>query len=1299
MAAGRFLGFLAALLFGALTVSVLCVWLLLGTLSGSNRVLKTAAELCREYTSVEIDLRLKSGSLLWGFASDGPFKVAVPEVVTVSGDSLKVAWSLPQWLLNGALEAEEIKAPHLQVILDDQVFEGPSAPDDGEAYRVDIPVKALIRHFISENFAFRSQVVDVTAQSFDLSAACDGDYAGVSSGRMQGVSVTLHDQAAAPSETASPALLRSFGGAGIEKFATIDLPLDTEIRDLLIEGGRYSMQGFDTGDFDAYVSAMWRGHKLEVRRVALSHEWGHAALQGSMEFYAYFPMDFKAVFKGADSFSNCSRYAGALCALEGGASIKGDLSDLKVNALEDGPRGLKAQARLNALSSLLPLEAEVTAQSAAWPLWMPPELAGTPGCGEVAEVAPARGNEQNLRLPPDTCGVRGAGVKAAARGAIMDKLELEAQGAFTGYGFEDLKASAAALLDDFAPKLRSFKADGLYQGGALRAEAQNEDPEGPALFDGKLSFEAQNAAALSPLLSEKLAVSSKLTLADADGALQARAEDLDTLFTFEGRRAAFKARELSLTRDDGLKILLAKARLSSGGSALEADGELSESSDLQGRLEAGDLSELLPGLSGQAAGTFRVRGPLEAPEAEAVLRSPEISYGDQSAKELSLSARFSAAQRRGALTLLSDEVRLASSLQPSRRCALEASGVPENHTLSLNCLGSNSGFASVRGSFDAGKSLWSGTLSDLFLYSEFTDPLSLSAPAQLSFDLKQGQGKISPLKIRSKTGTLSTSEIIFGASGARGSADLENADLAFLSKFLPKGHTLEGSVSGHASFASQGGAPQAQGDFKVSGGRYVSDELRLRFDTFTLRTAFERDALEADLAAVLSRSRGGLDLSLKIADPKGRKALSGTVKLKGLALRTFSHLGGAFNELEGSADLRADLGGTLSKPLLNGALVVKGSAEPRYDVGRIDDFDLRLDAKGDHGDLKGTVSLNQGKAELAGALDWGSGAQGSVSLRAAKLPLFLAGYGNCLADLDLRAAFGDVLRIEGRADIPSARIKVQTLADSGTAPSPDEVLVGPEGTENLLKKRLRPQPPERSEINLELSLGDDVRVEAMGLKARAAGGVRLEKALTDRDVKASGKVELVDGRAELYGHRFLVSYAEADFDGKITNPKIRAEVIADPSGIEDDVTAGVRAEGHPADLQVKLFSRPAMSQNEILSYLLYGHGLEKSAEDPDSTSGQLLLALGLGTTTGLVNSISEALGVGGLQFGSSGTGDQTQVGVQGYLTSRIMISYGYGVFTSVGEFRLRYELMRKLYAEFVSSVDQAVDLIYSFEFN
>ena len=187
--------------------------------------------------------------------------------------------------------------------------------------------------------------------------------------------------------------------------------------------------------------------------------------------------------------------------------------------------------------------------------------------------------------------------------------------------------------------------------------------------------------------------------------------------------------------------------------------------------------------------------------------------------------------------------------------------------------------------------------------------------------------------------------------------------------------------------------------------------------------------------------------------------------------------------------------------------------------------------------------------------------------------------------------------------------------------------------------------------------------------------------------------------ADLYGHHFLVNYANTFFNGNIAHPKLGAEIIADPSGLDNNVIVGVKVLGDVADPHIELFSKPSMSENEIISYLIYGHGLDKSSGDASAGGAELLMALGLGTTTGMINSVATAFGMHSVQVGSKGTGDETQFGIQGYLTKDIRISYGYGLFTSVGEFSLRYELMRRLYIEFASSIGQAVDLIYSFEFD
>lgn len=54
--------------------------------------------------------------------------------------------------------------------------------------------------------------------------------------------------------------------------------------------------------------------------------------------------------------------------------------------------------------------------------------------------------------------------------------------------------------------------------------------------------------------------------------------------------------------------------------------------------------------------------------------------------------------------------------------------------------------------------------------------------------------------------------------------------------------------------------------------------------------------------------------------------------------------------------------------------------------------------------------------------------------------------------------------------------------------------------------------------------------------------------------------------------------------------------------------------------------------------------------------------------------------------------------VSGYVLPCLQVKYGVGIFDSIATLTLRYRLMPKLYLEAVSGVDQALDLLYQFEF-
>ncbi len=1404
-----FYGLMAFLAF----IFLLCgtLYYLLWTTSGSQFVFKKSQELTADYISLEGEI--ESGNIAQGFKTKGELKVVVPEVVTVQMDSADIKWSLWHYLTSGILIADYIKVPHLEVILHDECFmptvddsEAAEDPDE-EPFRLDIPIRAKIEHLISSNFAFRSQIVDVLVDDLDLSASCFKDYAGVQRGRLKDVEVQLKleeydskqeqyvkdlinklkkegkltaelekefgGQSAAnaePCQDPAKHAPATFGPQGIEFFPTIDLPLDTELRDLLITRGRYHMEGFDTGIFDAYVDAGWLGHKLTVNKTAVAHAYGKAQVSGVMDFKDHFGLDFKLRAKGDDTEVACKAFGGLICSLEGTGSVKGQLSDFTAQVNLTAPQSLKVKARLNVLADNIPLEASVSSKLFSYPLYIPKDFAGQFEKAKLSvggDDTDVDGSSKNLdkdeddsldiklNIPANAQGIVAQDLDASFKGEILADFNADLKTTLTGYGLSDAKTTIhlSSKDDEKDPDLIALKGsymdvpfeasvkgqmlsgldalsafssildadlDELAENFALdldddetnnldkdQVANNNEDSSSELIaqdnaklapFEVVFDFKSKNGASISQFLQGPASLHSAFTVAKNDEQqIFAKISDFDLDAVLDGVKTKIKANAVDYQNQS---LSFDKFSLVQDENSILADGTLSAESSLDVRIKLKKLKSILPDLSGSLAGTLHLSGMPMAPDAELYANSKELSYQDISLRGLTVNARANSHNKSLGVTLFTDSLRFSEKLKPSKKCMLDLAGTLSSHHFNFGCSGKNSGFISISGGISDKDPIWSLDLQDFVLATEFGQNINLKRKVALSYNFDDGSLSFAPFTINSTFGNLDIGGGKLIDGNLKSSIKLSNFDLSSLQAYMDEDVKLSGIFTLDGVLGLENFEPLIEVKYNLARARILAHGAFFDFDSLSGNIDMSKGDLSLDLSSVFGRQSGSLDTNIKIHDPSGSKALSGSLSLRDFKLQRLSGLGNGFNELEGMANASLAFSGTLLNPMIDGSIKMSGAAEPRYDIGRLNSFDLALNAHGQTGDLVGTIGVNQGQLNLNGSLNWAEGANGQLHVVSNRLPLFLMGYGNCFANVDTTASFGDITKISGNVSIPKANIKVSGIGDSGITPSKDEIIIGKDGSAALIKDvRSRQHNGDGIELDLRVDVGPDIKLEAMGLKSGVVGGVELKKQADEYDIKAVGKVSLVNGRADLYGHRFIVSYADSIFDGNIASPKISAEVIADPSGIEDDVEAGVRVSGIATDPNIELFSRPSMSQNEILSYLLYGHGLEKNTNDPDSSSATLLMALGLGTTTGLMNSITSAMGMSNVQFQSSGSGEETQVGVQTYLTNKIMMSYGYGVFTSVGEFKLRYELMRKLYAEFVSSLDQAVDLIYSFEFD
>ncbi len=148
------------------------------------------------------------------------------------------------------------------------------------------------------------------------------------------------------------------------------------------------------------------------------------------------------------------------------------------------------------------------------------------------------------------------------------------------------------------------------------------------------------------------------------------------------------------------------------------------------------------------------------------------------------------------------------------------------------------------------------------------------------------------------------------------------------------------------------------------------------------------------------------------------------------------------------------------------------------------------------------------------------------------------------------------------------------------------------------------------------------------------------------------------------------------------------------------MVAGLRLTGSAEQPTSAVFSEPAMSQEQALSYLVLGRPMS-TGEDSNmlgEAALALALALGLAGSAPLTGEIAKQLGIQDFQLDTEGTGNSTSVVASGNITDKLSLRYGVGVFEPANTIALRYQLTKRLYLEAASGLASSLDLFFKRDF-
>ncbi|MDM2944138.1 autotransporter assembly complex protein TamB [Citrobacter sp. Cm038] len=756
----------------------------------------------------------------------------------------------------------------------------------------------------------------------------------------------------------------------------------------------------------------------------------------------------------------------------------------------------------------------------------------------------------------------------------------------------------------------------------------------------------------------------------------------------------------SLKGNSYLQWTIPDLHLELGRNSAEVKGELGvKDLNLDAMIDAPGLDNALPGLGGTAKGLVKIRGTVEAPQLLADITARGLRWQELSVAQVRVEGDVkSAEQIAGSLN-----VRVERIVQPDvniNLVTLNAKGSEKQHELQLRIQGEPvSGQLDLAGSFDRKEQRWKGALSNTRFQTP-VGPWSLNRAIALDYRNQEQKISIGPHCWNNPNAELCVPQTIDAGAEGRAVVNLNRFDLAMLKPFMPDTTQASGVFSGKADVSwdtTKEGLPQ--GKVTLSGRNVkvtqsVNDApLPVAFETLNMTADLHNNRAELGWLIRLTNN-GQFDGQVQVTDPQGRRNLGGNVNIRNFNLAMVNPIFSRGEKAAGMLNANLRLGGDVQSPQLLGQLQLSG-----LDIdGNFMPFDMQpsqlaINFTGSRSTIAGVVRTQQGQINLSGDADWTQidNWRARIAAKGSRVRITVPP----MVRLDVSPdvvfeATPSLFTLDGSVDVPWARIVVHDLPESAVGVSSDMV---------MLNNDLQPEKPQSAGIpinsNLIVHVGNNVRIDAFGLKARLTGDLKV--AQDKQGLGLNGQINIPSGRFHAYGQDLIVRKGELLFSGPPDQPLLNIEAIRNPDATEDDVIAGVRVTGTADEPKAEIFSDPAMSQQMALSYLLRGQGLDSEQSDSAAMTS-MLIGLGVAQSGQVVGKIGETFGVSNLALDTQGVGDSSQVVVSGYVLPGLQVKYGVGIFDSLATLTLRYRLMPKLYLEAVSGVDQALDLLYQFEF-
>ena len=752
--------------------------------------------------------------------------------------------------------------------------------------------------------------------------------------------------------------------------------------------------------------------------------------------------------------------------------------------------------------------------------------------------------------------------------------------------------------------------------------------------------------------------------------------DLDLKGKLRGQPAVIQAKADGGGEQWNLNAL--QVRL--GDNSINGKGSLHQKLAGQIDIKMPRLAQLWPQLRGQLNGRVDVAGTLKAPQGKLGLQGTQLAFQDNRLQSLNLDATLDSAQR-AKIDLKGSGIQAGDTSLGT----LTASGQGDikNQKLSLDLQGPQLKLAlGLDGALDKGN--WRGRLARGDIQAGGQD-WKLQGPAKLE---RLADGKINfgaHCWMSGQASLCGEDQRLMPEPKLR--YHLKQFPIDSLAQWLPKDFAWKGRLNADLQLDLPASGPNGQITLDASGGtlrvREKDQWLDFPYQTLLLTSKLTPKRIDTDLNFV-GQKLGELRVQAQINPIPANKPLSGNFRLNGLDLSVARPFLPMVEKLTGRLNGSGTIAGTLMAPLVNGNLLLSNGevSGPELPM-EIQALQLQAVIAGETVQVNGGwKSGKAGQGSLNGNIAWGQALVVDLALKGSQLPVTVEPYAKLEVAPDLKISMkDDELAIAGKVLVPKGDITVRELPPSTVKVSNDTVIVGQQTEEG--------KPPIAMKMDIDVVVGEDkLSFAGFGLTANLQGHVHIGDNMDTR-----GELWLNDGRYRAYGQRLTVRRARLLFAGPIDQPYLDIEAIRQT----DDIIAGIRLSGSAEQPTTQIFSEPAMSQEQALSYLVLGRPLSTNGED-NNMLAQAALGLGLMGSSGVTSGLAKNLGIQDFQLDTEGSGNETSVVASGNISEKLSLRYGVGVFEPANTIALRYKLSKKVYLEAAGGVASSLDIFYKRDF-